>query len=125
MLFRSTDWQKIAVAMSLRQPFSLISGGPGTGKTYTVARLLAAAQELNIQLHNKPLRIALAAPTGKAATRLTESIGNALSEMELSQKLRQFIPTKSQTIHRLLGVGYFTKKIKFNKLNPLPIDLFS
>ena len=119
----TTDWQKIAVAMSLRQPFSLISGGPGTGKTYTVARLLAAAQELHIQLHNKPLRIALAAPTGKAATRLTESIGNALSEMELSQKLRQFIPTKSQTIHRLLGVGYFTEEIKFNKLNPLPIDL--
>ena len=73
------NWQKIAVATALRQRFCLISGGPGTGKTYTVARLLVATQALRLKQRQAPLRIALTAPTGKAAARLTESIGLALA----------------------------------------------
>ncbi|AAU37705.1 exodeoxyribonuclease V subunit alpha [[Mannheimia] succiniciproducens] len=107
--------QKIAIATALRQQFCLISGGPGTGKTYTVARLLVALQ----QLHQGKLQIKLAAPTGKAAARLTESIENALQQMTLSAKLKHCIPTEAMTIHRLLGGRSF----KFNAQNPLPLDV--
>ena len=117
------NWQKIAVATALRQRFCLISGGPGTGKTYTVARLLAATQALRLKQRQAPLRIALTAPTGKAAARLTESIGLALAEMKLAYTLAQTIPTESVTIHRLLGVRLFEESAKFNCQNPLPIDL--
>ncbi|WP_158086910.1 AAA family ATPase, partial [Pantoea deleyi] len=65
------DWQKIAAAVALTRKTAVISGGPGTGKTTTVAKLLAAL----IRLHPGALRIQLAAPTGKAAARLTESLG--------------------------------------------------
>lgn len=129
------DWQKMAVATALRQSFCLISGGPGTGKTYTVARLLLALQEMQLQLGRSFLQIKLAAPTGKAAARLTESIENTFNqlEMQFSRKsltdqqkfaqLRHSISTDSQTLHRLLGVRFFSEETKFNRQNPLPIDL--
>ena len=66
-----TDWQREAAKMAINQSFSIITGGPGTGKTTTVVKILALLQELAEQ----PLHIALAAPTGKAAMRLQESIG--------------------------------------------------
>ena len=69
------DWQKLAVANSVNKKFSIIAGGPGTGKTYTVTKLLAAIVELSPQ----PLSITLVAPTGKAAQRLTESITQAVA----------------------------------------------
>ncbi|HBO37431.1 MAG TPA: exodeoxyribonuclease V subunit alpha, partial [Pasteurellaceae bacterium] len=117
------NWQKIAVATALRQPFCLISGGPGTGKTYTVARLLTVIQQLRFMCNQPPLQIALAAPTGKAAARLTESIGNALNDMSLSAELIPFVPTESVTLHRLLGMRLFDERSKFNAHNPLPVDL--
>lgn len=129
------DWQKIAVATALRQSFCLISGGPGTGKTYTVARLLLALQELQLANHRPFLRITLTAPTGKAAARLTESIENTFNQLaqywaektadELAyfQRLRQAIHTESQTLHRLLGVRLFSEETKFHSKNPLPLDV--
>ncbi|EIJ71623.1 exodeoxyribonuclease V subunit alpha [Pasteurella bettyae] len=111
----SNQGQKIAIATALRQQFCLISGGPGTGKTYTVARLLVALQSLN----QGKLLIKLAAPTGKAAARLTESIENALGSMVLPEQLRSSIPTEAMTIHRLLGGRHF----KYHAQNPLPVDL--
>ncbi|MDD7426350.1 MAG: exodeoxyribonuclease V subunit alpha, partial [[Actinobacillus] rossii] len=117
------DWQKIAVATALIQPFTLISGGPGTGKTYTVARLLAVIQELQLQQNLPLLRIRLAAPTGKAAARLKESINNSLSQMALPKELEGRIATDSTTIHRLLGVRPFEDTVRFNEQNPLPLDL--
>ncbi|MDO4429880.1 MAG: exodeoxyribonuclease V subunit alpha [Lonepinella koalarum] len=129
------NWQKIAVATALRQQFCLISGGPGTGKTYTVARLLIALQEMQMQNKAPFLQIKLAAPTGKAAARLTESIENTFNQLEsqIAEKsltdqqkfaqLRHSINTESQTLHRLLGVRQFSEETQFNPQNPLPIDL--
>jgi exodeoxyribonuclease V alpha subunit len=76
----ATDWQKLACAVALRAQLSVITGGPGTGKTYTAARLLA----LLLALHDgvNPLRVALAAPTGKAAARLKQSIDSSLQALK-------------------------------------------
>ncbi len=93
------DWQKVAVAMSLIKPFLIISGGPGTGKTTTVARILALHQ----QLHQNSLRIALAAPTGKAAGRMGEALQNELKNLGLSEQELEKYPKKAQTVHRLLS----------------------
>ncbi|WP_373099971.1 MULTISPECIES: exodeoxyribonuclease V subunit alpha [Pasteurellaceae] len=119
------NWQKIAVAVALRQPFCLITGGPGTGKTTTVSRILLALQELN---HYR-LRIKLAAPTGKAAARLTESIGQSLRQLPQfvsvtpEPALLASIPQQAETIHRLLGVRPFSEKPRYHSQHPLPIDV--
>lgn len=97
----SPDWQKIACALAARGRFTLITGGPGTGKTTTVARLLGLLQSQAMQ-HGKPLRIALAAPTGKAAARLGESIAQAIQK--LPADMQAHIPTHAQTLHKLLQV---------------------
>ncbi len=95
------DWQKIACALAARKRFTLITGGPGTGKTTTVVRLLALLQS-DPARQQTPLRIALAAPTGKAAARLGESIASAVQK--LPEPLRQHIPTQAVTLHKLLQV---------------------
>ena len=92
------DGQREACAIAAQHSLCLITGGPGTGKTTTVARLLALLLGLQADL-----RIALAAPTGKAAARLGESIGAALSTLPDSVRAR--VPTQAQTLHRLLQVG--------------------
>jgi exodeoxyribonuclease V alpha subunit len=76
---QSLNWQKVAVAMSAFKPFIIISGGPGTGKTTTVARLLVMHQRSS----KKPLRIALAAPTGKAAGRMGEALKAEMKRLSL------------------------------------------
>ncbi|MDD3935847.1 exodeoxyribonuclease V subunit alpha [Rhodoferax sp.] len=95
------DWQKVACALAARKRLTLITGGPGTGKTTTVVRLLALLQSDPERQHT-PLRIALAAPTGKAAARLGESIASALQK--LPEHLQQHIPTQAVTLHKLLQV---------------------
>lgn len=95
------DWQKIACALAARQRFTLITGGPGTGKTTTVVRLLALLQA-DPACQGRPLRIELAAPTGKAAARLTESIASSIGQ--LPPDLRHGMPTQASTLHKLLGV---------------------
>jgi exodeoxyribonuclease V alpha subunit len=99
----SPDWQKVACALAARRYFTLITGGPGTGKTSTVVRLLALLQSQALaDAPHRPLRIALAAPTGKAAARLGASIRQALGHLPTS--MQQYIPTQAQTLHRLLQV---------------------
>ncbi len=95
------DWQKVACALAARQRLTLITGGPGTGKTTTVVRLLALLQSDALK-HGQPLRIALAAPTGKAAARLGESISSAVKK--LPQALQSQIPDKAVTLHKLLHI---------------------
>lgn len=117
------DWQKIAVATALNKPFALISGGPGTGKTRTVAILLAALQLKQLELGLPPLNTALAAPTGKAAARLKESITANLQQLALPESLKQLVPTQASTIHTLLGIRPNSDTPKHHSNNPLPYDL--
>ncbi|MES9899234.1 MAG: exodeoxyribonuclease V subunit alpha [Sedimenticola sp.] len=115
-----TDWQKVAAATAVLQRFSVISGGPGTGKTTTVVRILALLLQ---QAGAKGLSIALAAPTGKAAARLQESILSAREGLPLENSLREMIPRQAVTLHRLLGSRPGSVYFKHNRQNPLPIDL--
>lgn len=93
------DWQKIACALATRSRLTLITGGPGTGKTTTVVRLLALLQSQAIG-KGAALRIALAAPTGKASARLGESVASAVSL--LPEAMQAQLPTQAVTLHKLL-----------------------
>lgn len=118
------NWQKVAVATALKQHFSLISGGPGTGKTTTVVKLLLGLQLKQLALNKPLLQIALAAPTGKAAARMKESIEAKLAEeTSLPQSLKAAIPSKAMTIHRLLGARPLSEATKYHAQNPLHYDL--
>lgn len=110
------DWQKIAAALALRQGLTIISGGPGTGKTTTVVNLLASLIE-----QNADCRIALAAPTGKAAARMTEAIRQR--SQHLPPVLREKLPTESFTVHRLLRFNPGTGRFVHDARNPLAIDV--
>ncbi|MEE4634336.1 exodeoxyribonuclease V subunit alpha [Pseudomonas alliivorans] len=116
------DWQKLACALATRRAFSIITGGPGTGKTTTVVRLLALLQAPAVQ-SGQPLRIRLAAPTGKAAARLTESISQQVQSLDVSAEVRQRIPAEVTTVHRLLGSRPGTRHFRHHAGNPLPLDV--
>jgi len=93
----AADWQQLAAALALRGRLTVISGGPGTGKTTTVVNLLACLLALD-----PGCRIALAAPTGKAAARMTDAIRQGAQHLPAA--LRDRMPAESSTVHRLLGV---------------------
>ncbi|MGM0825108.1 MAG: exodeoxyribonuclease V subunit alpha [Pseudomonadota bacterium] len=138
VLFKNTttlDWQKTACALAARNRFGVITGGPGTGKTTTVVRLLALLQTLKLaQSPTQPLRIRLAAPTGKAAARLNESIAGQVSLLPIdaladlcddavTEQLKTSIPTEVTTLHRLLGARPDTRHFRHNAANPLALDV--
>ena len=120
------DWQKAACASALVNDFSVITGGPGTGKTTTVTNLLALlvllAQVQHKQEQNS-LIIKLVTPTGKAAARLSESIKGAKSRLSLDESIIAQIPDTASTIHRLLGVKPFSSEFIHHKDNPLHVDV--
>lgn len=116
------DWQKLACALAARGAFSIITGGPGTGKTTTVVRLLALLQAPAVQA-GQPLRIRLAAPTGKAAARLTESIGKQVGSLRVEPKVCEQIPREVTTLHRLLGSLPDTRRFRHHAGNPLALDV--
>ena len=116
------NWQKVAAALAACQPFCVISGGPGTGKTTTVTRLLAMLVELGVKANQIP-DIKLVAPTGKASARLTESIGGALGDLNCSEDIRNLIPTQAGTIHRLLGVIPGSPDFRHHAENKLHLDI--
>ncbi|MFP5320506.1 MAG: AAA family ATPase [Acidimicrobiia bacterium] len=97
------DDQRTAAETAVRRSFSVIAGGPGTGKTTTVAAVLALLHE-QAAAHGRPLRVALAAPTGKAAARLTEAVHRRAGELDVDPAVRDAIlHAEASTIHRLLG----------------------
>lgn len=115
----SIDWQRAAAIMAVNQAFCMITGGPGTGKTTTVVKILALLQELSDQ----PLLIALAAPTGKAAMRLQESIGFNKTALPCSAEIKSAIPEIVMTLHRLLGAKPPSPYFRHNAKQPLVYDL--
>ncbi|MBY5921040.1 exodeoxyribonuclease V subunit alpha [Ferrimonas balearica] len=132
---REPHWQSIAAALAARSALAVISGGPGTGKTTTVVRLLALLQGLKQdeqrQAAEEPtgLRIRLAAPTGKAAARLSESLAATLGEIKagnvagVEAGVASVIPTEVSTLHRLLGARPDSRFFRHNADNPLHLDL--
>ena len=118
------DWQMLAAALALQRRLTVISGGPGTGKTTTVVNLLACL------LAAEPrTRVVLAAPTGKAAARLAEALRDRAAH--LPPALRERLPTGATTVHRLLGVrpghggavSAGEASFRHDAANPLPLDL--
>jgi exodeoxyribonuclease V alpha subunit len=109
-------WQKIAAAIAVSRRFAVISGGPGTGKTTTIVKVLA------LLLGQDPtLRIALAAPTGKAAARLTDAVRGGKGRVGADPRQLSRIPDEAVTMHRLLGAG-FGAAFRHNRDNPLLVD---
>jgi exodeoxyribonuclease V alpha subunit len=114
------DWQKLAAGVAVLKRFCVISGGPGTGKTYAIARILATL----IEHHDLGgLRIYLTAPTGKAAARLAESLRQAKKALTCDPKTLEAIPDVGATIHRLLKYQKDSPYFFYNRENLLPADV--
>ncbi|TXH88653.1 MAG: exodeoxyribonuclease V subunit alpha [Pseudomonas sp.] len=114
------DWQRLAAAQAVRRRLVVISGGPGTGKTTTVVRLLAALLE---QPGGDKLAIGLAAPTGKAAARMAEAIRNAKADLPLADHLKALLPEEARTLHRLLGSRGDSPAVRHDVARPLALDV--
>lgn len=123
----AVDWQKLACALALRGRLSVITGGPGTGKTYTAARLLALLFATAPDAGQ--LRVALAAPTGKAAARLKQSIDGALlqlqgsmgGEIDLAGLVQRM--GAARTLHSMLGARPDTRHWGFHAGRQLDVDV--
>lgn len=115
-----TNWHKLAAFVCLMKRFCVISGGPGTGKSTLIHKILALLLE---QSGGREMRIALAAPTGKAAARLQEATNKGREEPYVKGPVKEAIPVEASTIHRLLGPIQGSPYFRHNKENPLPADL--
>lgn len=116
------DWQQVAVANALGRRFTVLAGGPGTGKTFTVTRLLATL----IASTTGAMQIKMAAPTGKAAQRLKESIAQAKLDLVakgVEQNIIDAIPEQASTLHRLLGFRPQSTQLQYHRDNQLACDL--
>lgn len=109
-----------AIDAALKNNLTIISGGPGTGKTTTVLHILA---HLLQEEGADRLRVALAAPTGKAAARLEETVRTGLGLVKCPEEVKVRMPRRASTIHRLLGFKGNSVYFRHNQQNPLPIDL--
>ncbi len=115
----NTNWQLVAALTALLSNFSIITGGPGTGKTTTVAKILAVLYTLNPKY-----KVALAAPTGKAAARMKESLNSARDFLSINEDVKEkFDSIDAATIHRLLGYVKDSPYFRHNSDNPLNFDV--
>ena len=115
-----TNWQKVAAFSAVMSNFCVITGGPGTGKTRTVAAILALLLE---QAGESRLRIALTAPSGKAAARLKESVQNAKAALNCADGIKEALPSDATTIHRLLGFIPDSPYFRHDADHPLITDV--
>ncbi len=119
---KKPDWQCIAAIAAVRNMFTIISGGPGTGKTTTIVNILALLIEQYLERDIKPV-IALAAPTGKAAGRMKESIMERVEEKNFPSEIKEIIPIETFTIHRLLQPVKDYPYFRYNRDNLLPCNI--
>ncbi len=118
------DLQRLAALVAVARRFCIITGGPGTGKTTTVVKMLALLQEQALAAKKRPLHIMLVAPTGKAAFRLKESILKARDGLACSARVKELIPSDATTIHRRLGsIPGSATRFRHDADNPLPCDV--
>lgn len=118
------DWQRLAAVVALQRSFCVISGGPGTGKTFTVVKILALMIEQALRRQERPPRVTLIAPTGKAAARLSQSIRRAKAGLQVEESVLRLIPEDAATIHRCLGTFRgSTTAFRHNRGNPLVTDV--
>jgi exodeoxyribonuclease V alpha subunit len=114
----AVDWQAVAAVAALRSSLVFVTGGPGTGKTTVAARLLALLLD-----RDPTLDIAVAAPTGRAAARLTEAIGAAVQREQLERVVGSHLPSSGTTLHRLLGYSPWNEQFRFHAAHQLPHDV--
>lgn len=120
------DWQKIACAVAARSRFAIITGGPGTGKTWTMVKLLGLLQSIQRESAvegERPLRILLAAPTGKAAARMTESVLDNWAQLPADLQGDAYRPDAARTLHRLLGSRPGSRHFRHGERNPIHADV--
>ena len=115
------DLQRAAAETAVRRRFAVVAGGPGTGKTTTVARILALLLEQGAD----PALVALAAPTGKAAARLAEAVHEEAAKLAVADGVReQLLGLDASTLHRLLGWRPGThSRFRHDRANRLPHDV--
>ncbi len=113
------DWQREAAMVAVKKGLTIISGGPGTGKTTTIVKLLAVL----LQLGNQEMVIGLCAPTGKAAMRLQQAVRTGGVALGLSPEITDRISGEAMTLHRLLGVKKYSSGFRHDRNNPLVHDL--
>ena len=124
-LFENDPDQRMAAATAVLQRLSVIAGGPGTGKTTTVARVLALLDAQATAAGRRPPLVALAAPTGKAAARLGEAVRQGAGEIAIDSERRDRLQSLSgKTVHRLLGFNPGNRtRFRHDRLNRLPHDV--
>ncbi|WHL24849.1 MAG: exodeoxyribonuclease V subunit alpha [Candidatus Blochmannia vicinus] len=122
IIYTEIDWHKIATAIGITHQRVLISGGPGTGKTSIIAKIIAAL--LLCSNNRNDLKIKMIAPTGKAAALLTEYFKININNIsQLDKTCLHNLPEKATTLHSLLGTQLYKKNIQYDCLNLMNLDL--
>lgn len=117
------DLQRRAAEGAVRSAFFVISGGPGTGKTSTVVKILALLVEQALARGESPPRIRMLAPTGKAAAHLSASVARSVSELDCAADVKAALPDAAATVHRALGAGGTPTRYRHDAAHPLPADV--